>query len=142
MARRSYMPGDDAGLCTWAESLARCISGEPRKYRFSPEQAAELVEVVQGYSAALQAASNPFTRTRGMVFQKNDARETCRLVCRRFAMVIKHDPSISDSDKIAAGVTPKPAPPEHVQRLLDKLALSAVNSDPATTSFRGRSEGT
>src|SRR5688500_2461306 len=101
-----YIPNDDLGFQMWAESLARCIAHEPDKYRFSQEAAAELAEAVQGFTAAYHAASNRYTRTRLMVLDKEDARKTCEQVCRRFAMVIKHNPSISDSDKIAAGVRP------------------------------------
>lgn len=104
---RSYVPNDDIGFHIWAEALASNIAGEPEKYRFSQAEAAELAASVRTFGAALATATCEITRTRPAIREKDDARKTCEAMCRRFAMSIKHNPSISDADKINAGVRPK-----------------------------------
>ncbi|MGH7178722.1 MAG: hypothetical protein ACREJC_15195 [Tepidisphaeraceae bacterium] len=102
----SYIPTPDGLALTWMQTFAAGITAAPALYQMSVPDAQNIQNVVNAYGAAYAVAVDPATRTPVSVAFKDEARNLAEQICRQFAMLIKVNSGISDSDKIAIGVRP------------------------------------
>ena len=109
---------------------------------------------VAAAEAAYDAATNPETRTRGSIADKNAAFNAAETLCGRFAMEIKYNNVISDGLKLNVGVTPpnpqrtpRPAPStqpvisvvgatEGSQTLTFRDSVTGRNKPPGVTNIQ------
>jgi hypothetical protein len=70
-----------------------------------PEMCAEYAEVNARYAAALAAASNPTTRTRGSVSTKNDCRKLLKRFARKLSRIVQAHPDTTNQQRIMLGLS-------------------------------------
>jgi len=99
-----YIPEKDGDAAGWMRAFANSLAASPATYQITPGDAAGVDVAVQAYQAALAVAIKPDTRTKPSVHVKDQMRKTAERVCRRFAMLIKHNDAISDADKVGLGI--------------------------------------
>jgi len=86
--------------------LARGLVERPGVYGVSPQDAAEVLRVVEVLTHAVDVASNPATRTQLTTAAKREAMEAAHQCCLRLIRFIRVNPNVSDADRIAIGVPP------------------------------------
>jgi hypothetical protein len=101
-----YIPRADAEFLSMAQSFAKGISDDPARYMLAPAQAESIQGAVDRFVAAFKVATNEATRNKGTVINKDDARHIAEQLIRQYAMLIKGNAGIDDSDKINIGVPP------------------------------------
>lgn len=93
-------------LLTTLQVFAEGISGDPARYHIAEDDARVMQEAVDAFAQALEVTSHEDTNTRVTVRKKDDTRRTAEELHSRFYNLIKADPEIPDTDKIAIGVRP------------------------------------
>ena len=114
----NYLPEKDSALNAWANNFSTLISASPGTYGLMAADAAAIAAQVSLFSAALLLATNPATRTKGTVADKNGKKAAMKQVLRQYALMIKQNQGISDQAKVNLGLTindpthtPLPVPP-------------------------------
>src|SRR5688500_457350 len=102
--RTSYFPSTDSSLLAFAANLVARLSAAPQDYGVSPQQAADLAARQQALAAAQARVSEPATRTRPNIADRNDAREAFKAEARRIVSIIKGQPDVTDAQRLALGL--------------------------------------
>src|SRR5687768_12217265 len=102
----SYIPAEDHAALVWMNQFSSVMTSSPYTYALSPADAVAIASAVAAYAAALAISDDDNTRTKITIAAKDDARMTAEQMCRKYAILIKANPGISDPDKLAAGVRP------------------------------------
>jgi hypothetical protein len=133
---KSYLPSTDARLLIWAATLSHSILQDHAKYGVTLQQAQELDDRQVEYSAAFFAAVNPYTRTRGKVAAKSDARERLRHAAQFIVSIIRGQPHLTSAQKIAIGLTVRRPRRRHVKapEVAPELVIRSVSGN--TVSLR------
>ena len=74
-ATRMDIPRDDLGLDFWLGNFAAAIGEDPAAAGVTADEAAELAALSESYSAALQLAIRPGTRSADTIALKDAARD-------------------------------------------------------------------
>jgi len=90
-----YMPKSDKGKQVFMWNFARQIARHPEEFGVSRETSELLMNLAAEFSAALDLATMPGTRTTPVIGGKNVARKRAVAAFRSVAMQIKADPSIT-----------------------------------------------
>jgi hypothetical protein len=147
------IPMKDALLVPWASNFATRISAEGNPYGISTGQQTEMTArtaaFTDAYNALMDARADG-TRSAAMTQAKDTSKESLLLLARELYGIISSNPSISDADKILAGVhvraTPSPVPAPVVSPGVDVMSVVArtvtVNiHDSASSTKRGKPSG-
>lgn len=102
----SYIPAEDHAALAWLNQFSAGVNASPYTYAMSPADAVAVAGAVAGFAAALAITDNDNTRNKATIITKDDARASAEQMCRKFAMLIKNNPGISDADKMFVGVRP------------------------------------
>ena len=102
----TFIRSRDADTLLSMQAFADGISAAPALYQLSAVDAASIAGAVSAYAVALGIATNPATRTKTSVTDKDQARNAAEAICRQYANLIKYSAGISDADKQAIGVEP------------------------------------
>lgn len=105
MAQAPYIPPKDADLATWADNFSTLITASPATYGLLAGDAAAIAAVVDPFEAAYTAAVNPSTRTKPSVAAKDAAKAAMLAVVRPYAIQVRDNAGVSDSDKLDLGLT-------------------------------------
>jgi hypothetical protein len=99
-----FLPRRDEELAQWVKNFDRLIYAAPGQYGLTDEQAAELHGVVEDFLRALQAATQPGTRTRVAVAGKDAARGAMKAMVRRACAVVKGQAHLTPADIVEVGL--------------------------------------
>lgn len=114
--RKPYLPDSDVGKKSWMEQFITQIERDPDRYGFDDARMFEYYQrTIRTFIKAVEAVRSPLLHTPGAVRAKNDARKEAVALCRRMAMSIKWDPSISDDEKRSLGINIDEAPAERAK---------------------------
>jgi hypothetical protein len=102
----SYIPRPDALALNWMQVFALGIQANPALFMLLASDAAAISAAVDLFAAAFAVANDPATRTPVSVNSKDVARNSAEQICRQYAVLIKNNAGVSDSDKISIGVRP------------------------------------
>lgn len=89
MTSRKYLPPRDADLAAWAGAFAAAVVASPAAYGLTPPQVASLPGRVTGFTSALEAATEPATRTAVAVAAKRTARAALESEIRTLVHAIR-----------------------------------------------------
>jgi hypothetical protein len=89
MAYQKFLPETDSGLESWASNFLAKISANPQVYGLTSEDAASLLVNLSAFSAEVAECSDPRTRTRVAITDRNTARATLKAQLRLFAKQIQ-----------------------------------------------------
>jgi hypothetical protein len=101
-----YIPTQDARAKGWLLTFAAGVAAEPWAYQLSQPDVVAISQAAEAFAAALAVSSNPATRTKVTVLEKDQARAGAEQLIRLYAGQIKVNAGISDPMKIAIGVRP------------------------------------
>ena len=131
-----YCPPGDGPFRTWLEGFSGGISSDPARFMLAPGQAASIQGVADDYYAALAIATNEATRTRPNIIEKDNKRSIAETLCRQYAMIIKDNGGISDSDKVSIGVRPVNPNRSPVNCPQTSPLLSILGNSPGAQTLR------
>jgi hypothetical protein len=151
MSRESYLPHEDDACLRWMQAFRNHIVADPPRYGLTPADGAGIKAVVDGYESAYAIAIDEATRTKGTIIDKNDAKATAEHLCRRYAIRIKNNAGVADSDKVDIGVRPinlgrNPVDPPSTVPLLQIMGVTQGRhelryADSATPSRKSKPYG-
>ena len=106
----SFFPDTDAGALAWAQHFASMIAAGPATiYGLTSAQSTAFNTLVASYQTTLTACE-PTLRNKASTAAKNSARAALKLSAAQLASIIGGQPSVSDAQKIALGLTVRVAP--------------------------------
>lgn len=102
-------------MAAWMANFAALITLSPPTYGLTTGDASTIQGVSDTFNAALTTSLDPATRTSPTVAAKDAAKASALAVIRPYAVNISLNPSVSNGDKSAVGVTirsnsPSPIP--------------------------------
>src|SRR5688572_29617312 len=103
-----FIPSGDTLFLGKAENFARKVSSNAEYFEVSRDDADALARVVEDFGRKLQAAKNKFTRSKQILWQKDQARDKTKRVMERLGRLIRANDKFTDSDRISLGMTQRP----------------------------------
>jgi hypothetical protein len=101
------IPTRDTQLSTWAQVFADAINADPSVYGLSLTDAGNIVTANTNFQAAYATATDPATRSRTSVANKDSYKNAALATFRSYYLIIQNDPGVTDDNKLAAGVKVK-----------------------------------
>lgn len=132
----SYIPAEDAKALAWLQTFSEGISADPNKYQLGSADAATIKLVVDAYAAGYADAVDPAQRTPLAVATKVDTKRVAIATCRQYAIQIKFNVGISDTDKMAIGVRPVNTARTPVTVPASSPLLNVVGATPGSQTIR------
>ena len=103
----SYIPRREQEALGWMKQFAGGLETDPAMYGVGETEITVLAEAIRAYESSIDAAQDPYTRSRNTTAAKTAARGDAEKLCRRLAMRIKADDRVRDHDKLRIGVRPR-----------------------------------
>lgn len=131
-----YIPSQDDAFRTFAENFAANITSSPSTYMLTAGQAASIQGVVDVFVAKLAIAGNEMTRTKATIAEKDDARSIAEHMIRQYAIDIKYNEGVPDSEKLIIGVRPINPNREPIAPPTSPPLLNVLGNLPGVQSLR------
>lgn len=127
--RKPYLPDSDLGKKMWMERFITQLESDPQRYGFDDPHMFEYYQrTIRTFIKAADAVLSPASCTPGAIAEKNRARKSAVKMCRDFAMQLKWDSTLTDTEKRSLGIHTIEAPPE--QASLPEGALTGTLGFP------------
>lgn len=140
---KDFLPAKDAELLAWSSHFSTLITSEATSIGLTTGQCTAYSALHAAFSASLAVATNPVTRTRGTIADKDAKRAPLKAKARELARIINAFPSITNQQRIDLGLNPRSGtislvnPPTECPVLevvsatgrMLKLKLRAIDSD-------------
>jgi hypothetical protein len=104
MPQTDFLPRRDVDLKNWSDHFASIIASDPQLYGSTFAQSGELSAAALAYASALGAASEPGTRTRVTVAEKDSARALLAPLLRAAARRARAQSGLSPGQLQAMGL--------------------------------------
>src|SRR6516162_8132891 len=101
------IPTRDTQLATWAQVFADAINASPSTYGLSLTDASNIVTANDNFQSAYVTATDPATRTRTTVANKDSFKNAAVATFRSYYVIIQNNPGVTDDNKLAAGIKVK-----------------------------------
>jgi hypothetical protein len=101
------IPLRDSQLATWAQVFADAINASPSTYGLSLTDASNIVTANDNFQSAYVTATDPATRTRTTVANKDSFKNAAVATFRSYYVIIQNNPGVTDDNKLAAGIKVK-----------------------------------
>ena len=108
--KSSFIPDADAALLAWALNFSAKVTAEAALLGVSVAQSANLSGLTTAFQAALQAATEPSTRTKITVEGKRVAKSNLVTDIRYVAKIIDGQSTVSDATRLALGLNVRKKP--------------------------------
>lgn len=131
-----YIPAEDADALAWMTAFSGGISANPALFMLTAADAAAISAPVAAFNAAWFAANDPETKTKAQVNIKNQTRNSAESICRQYAIGIKNNAAILDSDKINIGVRPINESREPIFCPQTSPLINVVGATPGAQTLR------
>lgn len=102
---RSYIPGRDSDLSTYAGNIARLVGGSPTSFGFSVAEGEALTNTTLAFSQAMARLVDPVTRSPVDVGRKNDARKLLVASLQSAVGRMQAWPGMTDDKRRELGIT-------------------------------------
>jgi hypothetical protein len=103
-------PSTDSGLLAWANHFGTTIAaGPPTIYGLTSTQSTAFTAAVTSFQTALTACE-PTVRNKAATAAKNSAKASLKIMATQLANIINGQPTVSDAQKIALGLTVRATP--------------------------------
>ena len=146
-----YIPAQELAMDAWSANFAALIAAAPATYGLMESDAAGISAVQSAFNAALLLATNPATKTKATVADKDAKKAVMLTLLRHYAQTIKRNLGISNQTKAALGLTldapgktPVPAPataPVLRVAQIDHMRHTLRYCDESTPDRRGKPAG-
>lgn len=145
-----YIPSTDSGFAAWLLNFSTLLTASPSTYGLTAPDAVIVAGQETAYSAALALSVDPGTRTPVTVAAKDAARAAAEFVVRPYAVQISQNPSVTNGDKVAIGVTvrsniptpiPAPVTPPGITLLMAQPLTHQIQVKPVGSSNKAKPPG-
>jgi hypothetical protein len=146
-----YIPSPDEKFDTWLAGFVKFVTANAATTGIPPNLAASLSTALAGWSPAWQAWQSVQTQAAALLQSKNSSRATAETLARQIAQMLQKNPTVTDAQKAAAGITvPKtthtPVAPLSTHPVLYKVENEHLLqrlwfSDEATPGSKARPKG-
>jgi hypothetical protein len=106
-----FLPTRDGLLLTFAQDFSAKITSNPTSYSFTAAQATLLANAVSAYETSYGLATDPATKTKGTVIDKDLKRALLKATLRSYARQIQANPSVTAQQKTDLGLPVRDAEP-------------------------------
>lgn len=137
----SYIPAKDADFNSWLTNFSALLTATPLVFGLTAPDAVSVDTVKDAWATAYTAATDPGTRTSATVAAKDAARASAEAVVRPLAVRISLNPSVTEENKIAIGVTVRAFPPSPIPAPVVAPVISHVSSAPGLTRLAFKATG-
>lgn len=107
MPNKDFLPARDDALLTWSNVFSAGITAQAASIGLTPAQCTAYASLHSSFSASLAISSNPATRTRGAVSDKNDKRAALKAEARELARIINAFPATTNQQRLDLGLNPR-----------------------------------
>ena len=127
MSKSFFNDCKDADLAAGSKNFAEAIGAAPEVFGISPQLAAAYADLDARWQVAYAETTNPGSRTRSAVSEKNHLRGEVIAMASSLAKIISANPGVSDGQRIELGLSvrdaasplPPPGKPERLKVALD-----------------------
>jgi len=137
----SYIPSTDNGSNVWLTNFAVLLTATPATYGLLAGDAVLVTNAQVAYSDALTLSQDPNTRTPVTVAAKDAARASAEFVARPYAVNISLNPSVSNGDKVAIGVTVRSNIPTPIPAPVTAPTIALISAMPLVQQLQVRPTG-
>lgn len=132
----SYIPSRDADLGQWAANFSTLVSASPALYGLTAGDAATIATYVNAFTAALAVVNNPATKTKATVANKDGAKAAMLDIVRPYAITVRNNNGVSNSDKTALGLTLPDQTPSPIPAPVTAPLLNVIGATPGVHTLR------
>jgi hypothetical protein len=132
----SYIPSQDAALKAWAENFDALITANPATYGLVPADAVSIDGFVDAFSAAYLVITNPATKTKPAVANKDGAKAAMLSIVRGYAQQIKLNQGVTNENKLALGLTLSDGTPTPIPAPSSNPILSVIGATMGQQTIR------
>lgn len=132
----TYIPTKDALLVPWATNFSALITLDPTAYGLSAGDASALAALNTAYDNAYNAAIAGGSRGPASVNAKDAAKANLVARCRQLATIIQANPSITEEQKTALGITVRKTTRSPVPTPTTSPLLTFVAATPGQATLR------
>lgn len=125
---KDFIPSRDADLLPFSQNLSAKLTATPVPYGVTAPQATALAALVTAFATALGVATNPATRTRAAISAKDAAKTPLVANIRNLARVINAFPSITNTQRLDLGLTPRDGTASPIQPPSEAPVLEVVSA--------------
>lgn len=106
MARSDdYIGKTDAQVLAFCSNFGTIITGAPLVYNLTVQDCTNYQSKVSDFDVKLQAATNPTTRGKRTIFEKQEAKKVLVALTRQYAQQINKMVTITNDQRLALGIT-------------------------------------
>lgn len=137
----SYIPAPDAAFNDWLQNFSGLLTGAPATYGLTAPDAVLVAAEASAFDSALTLSTDPATRTPVSVAAKDAARASAEFVVRPYAVGISLNPSVTNGDKVAIGVTVRSNIPTPIPAPVTPPTISLISATPLVHQLQIRPVG-
>lgn len=137
----AYLPNSDTAFQVWILNFATLLSAAPATYGLLAADATLVAAAEVSYSDALTLSSDPVTRTPVTVAAKDAAKASAQFVVRPYAVNISLNPSVTNGDKVAIGVTVRDNTPTPIPAPVIPPVISLLKAMPLVQQLQIKPTG-
>jgi hypothetical protein len=135
MSTRDYLPKNDRSFLQWIVDFLRNLFPWLTRFGIPDDRYQSLAALRDDFSAKLETAENPATRTKKAVKDKTDARKAFERAVRQFVQqFLTHNPAVTDGDRddlglpiYKSGRTPAPIATDPPDAEVDTSHIGRLN---------------
>lgn len=131
-----YIPAKDADFDAWLTNFSALITATPTAYGLTAPDAVIIAAQKTAFAAALATATDPSTRTAPAVAAKDAARALAVATVRPYAINVKLNASVTNSQRSDLGLTINSFPPTPIPAPVTAPALVLVQATPLSHQLR------
>jgi len=125
----SYMPSKESEQVGWSQNFATLISATPTAFGLTAPQATAFDDVNGILQSAWTAATEPTTRTKITIADKDTALKNMKVMARNLVGIIQSTPTVTNGQKEALGITvrktnPTPLPVPSTSPMIQVLNVN------------------
>lgn len=142
MSYSSYLPTRQGDQALWVQNFSTLLNLDPPRYGTTAGDAASVAGLVSAFLAALAIVSDPATKTRTAVTNKNQARVQMFNLIRPLAMQIRENLGVAPADKEALGLKLPDSQPTSVAAPTTMPILELIGATPLEHTLRFNDQNT
>lgn len=137
----SYIPARDVDFNDWLQNFSTLLTAAPATYGLGAPDAVIVAAQASAFDAALTIATDPATRTSPTIAAKDADRASAEFIVRPYAVGISQNPSVTNEDKVAIGVTVRSNIPTPIPAPVTPPAIELLMAQPLTQQLQIRPVG-
>lgn len=131
-----YIPASDSGFLEWATNFRDRVAADAGLYGLNAADSSAITTVVDDFETKYTLASQPITRTKQRISDKDVARITAETLLRQYAIDVKYNSGVTDGDKENLGVRPVNTNRTPITVPMTSPILSIIANTPGSQTVR------